>query len=116
MRYRKNAPVKVGERTVRPDVVFTRARLAVFIDGCFWHGCSQHGAMPKTNASYWGPKLQRNQERDRATDSLLLGNGWAVARFWEHDDPWKVAEWVATALQTLAQPVSPISSEVSRQR
>lgn len=76
----------------RPDVVFTKSRIAVFIDGCFWHSCPLHASAPKRNSSYWGPKLERNRQRDRATDSALREAGWQVLRFWEHEDPQGVAE------------------------
>jgi DNA mismatch endonuclease (patch repair protein) len=71
----------------RADIVFTRQRLAVFIDGCFWHGCPTHATTPATNVDYWIPKLRRNWERDRETDADLRAAGWTVARFWEHEDP-----------------------------
>jgi DNA mismatch endonuclease (patch repair protein) len=71
--------------------VFRRARVAVFVDGCFWHGCPDHFRPPRTNADYWGPKVERNRARDRDTDDRLLVEGWTVVRVWEH-------EAVATAL------------------
>lgn len=70
----------------KPDVVFTRARIAIFIDGCFWHSCPIHGTAPKANAGHWGPKLARNVERDRQTDQELAKLGWRILRFWEHED------------------------------
>lgn len=75
----------VGGKRVRPDIVFTRAKLAVFVDGCFWHCCPIHGRQPAKNTAYWSPKLQRNVERDRAQTALLENNGWTVLRFWEHE-------------------------------
>jgi DNA mismatch endonuclease (patch repair protein) len=69
----------------RPDFVFRQERLAVFVDGCFWHGCRQCGKRPATNVSYWTSKLQKNIERDRATDMALLRSGWRVLRLWEHE-------------------------------
>lgn len=69
----------------KPDIAFTRARLAVFIDGCFWHGCPQHGTSPRSNTDYWSTKLQRNRERDRAIDAELEADGWEVMRYWEHE-------------------------------
>lgn len=87
---------------LRADIVFTRLRVAVFIDGCFWHGCPQHATLPKTNSDYWLPKLERNIERDRATDALLRDAGWTVLRYWEHEAPADVAKAVATAIRTAA--------------
>ncbi|HEX9596451.1 MAG TPA: very short patch repair endonuclease, partial [Anaerolineales bacterium] len=69
----------------RPDFVFRRERLAVFVDGCFWHGCPIHGRKPDSNRDYWLPKLLRNQARDRAVSRELRRRGWTVLRFWEHD-------------------------------
>lgn len=83
----------------RPDIVFTRRRIAVFIDGCFWHGCPLHRTTPKQNADYWGPKLLRNVQRDRETDEALAAAGWTVMRFWEHENPVAVAETVIGVVQ-----------------
>lgn len=69
----------------RPDVVFTRARVAVFVDGCFWHGCPVHGTKPKSNTAYWTAKLARNKERDAEVAAALTGQGWLVMRYWDHD-------------------------------
>ena len=69
---------------VRPDIAFTARRVAVFVDGCFWHACPEHGGKPSVNQGYWGPKLQRNVERDRAADAALAAAGWQVVRVWEH--------------------------------
>lgn len=66
------------------DIVLTRARLAVFIDGCFWHGCPEHYQRPAINRDYWDSKLTRNHERDVETNALLAGRGWTVLRVWEH--------------------------------
>lgn len=68
-----------------PDLVFPRLRLAVFVDGCFWHGCPVHGTMPKTNTSFWLAKISRNRERDRQVDGSLKRLGWTVLRVWEHE-------------------------------
>jgi DNA mismatch endonuclease (patch repair protein) len=85
LRYRVNArPLPDLRRTA--DLVFRRARVAVFIDGCFWHQCPQHGSIPKLNEGYWAPKLARNVERDRETDDRLENAGWLVIRVWEHED------------------------------
>lgn len=69
----------------RPDLVFPRKRLVVFVDGCFWHCCPEHGAKPKTNAEFWNKKLARNVARDREVTGILREEGWTVLRVWEHE-------------------------------
>lgn len=69
----------------RPDFVFPARRLAVFVDGCFWHGCPRHGTMPKGNRSFWRAKITRNRERDREVGAELRRLGWKVLRVWEHE-------------------------------
>ncbi|MRH28429.1 DNA mismatch endonuclease Vsr [Microbacterium sp. SYP-A9085] len=97
LRYRTNfRPDRTLRRTA--DVVFTRRRVAVFIDGCFWHGCPTHLAMPRSHVEYWGPKIQRNRDRDQETNELLRAAGWTVLRFWEHEDPAEVADSIAAVL------------------
>lgn len=86
LRFRVDHPLP-GMPRRRGDVVFTRARLVVFVDGCFWHDCPAHGTRPATRARWWEDKLSRNVERDRETDAFLTSTGWTVLRFWEHDDP-----------------------------
>ena len=76
-------PVPEIRRTA--DVVFTRARIAVFIDGCFWHGCPDHHTVAKTNAEVWAAKVEGNRRRDRETNELLHERGWLVIRIWEHE-------------------------------
>ena len=84
-RYRKDYRLDLdGGRRVRPDIVFTARKIAVFIDGCFWHACPDHGSKPKNNEWYWSPKLVRNVERDRMNDAALMLAGWTVVRLWEH--------------------------------
>jgi DNA mismatch endonuclease (patch repair protein) len=85
---------------IRVDIVFPRPRLAVFVDGCFWHCCPEHGGRPKANAEYWTPKLARNVERDRQTDARLRSAGWTVLRIWEHVPPDRAANLVAEALHS----------------
>jgi DNA mismatch endonuclease (patch repair protein) len=70
---------------VRPDVVFTRKRVAVFVDGCFWHCCPEHGTHPSFNSAYWDTKLSRNIARDRLVDAALRREGWVSIRIWEHE-------------------------------
>ncbi len=101
LRFRKDLPLRLADRVVRPDVVFTRARLAVFLDGCFWHRCPEHGNVPRANGAYWGPKLDRNVARDRAVDDALAAAGWRVLRVWEHEDVADVAAAVAARLRLL---------------
>lgn len=86
LRFRKDLLVRAGGVKVHPDVVFTKARVAVFVDGCFWHGCPEHQVVPKSNRDYWVPKLRRNVERDRAAEDALAAEGWTVVRVWEHED------------------------------
>ena len=83
-RYRKDFRLDLPLRRVRPDIAFTSRKVAVFVDGCFWHACPDHGSKPKNNDWYWSPKLARNVERDRAADEALTRAGWTVVRLWEH--------------------------------
>ncbi|MFA4084539.1 very short patch repair endonuclease [Mycobacteroides salmoniphilum] len=85
LRYRVDASLP-GLPRRRADVLFTRARVAVFVDGCFWHGCPEHKTAPNINGAWWAAKLARNIERDRETDAHLSSLGWTVLRFWEHGD------------------------------
>lgn len=82
----------------RPDIVFAGARLAVFVDGCFWHACPQHGVLPKNNRDWWQAKLVANVERDRRKDENLGVLGWDVLHVWEHEKPIEAAERVAAAV------------------
>ncbi len=91
-RYRVDAPLPLSGMRRRADVLFSRARLAVFVDGCFWHGCPTHGTAPRANASWWSEKLARNRARDRDTDTRLREAGWTVIRVWEHEDAAVAAE------------------------
>lgn len=98
VRFRLGQQIVTGGRRVRPDIVFRRARVALFIDGCFWHGCPQHCRMPSSNVKYWNPKIERNRTRDQRNDEELRATGWTVVRVWEHDDPAAVVDVVTTAL------------------
>jgi DNA mismatch endonuclease (patch repair protein) len=96
MRYRVSArPLRALRRTA--DLVFWDANVAVFVDGCFWHGCPEHHAPPKTNASYWATTIRGNKSRDEDTTERLRGEGWAVLRFWSHEEPLSVATQIAKA-------------------
>lgn len=97
-RYRVDVrPVKEIRR--RADIVFGPARVAVFVDGCFWHCCPEHGSVPATNVDYWVPKLERNVERDEETNDLLKKEGWRVIRIWEHQDPVASARRIAKEVE-----------------
>ncbi|MEV5850337.1 very short patch repair endonuclease [Streptomyces sp. NPDC051985] len=98
LRYRVEYPVP-GMSRRRIDVAFTRAKVAVLIDGCFWHGCPQHATHPKANADWWRRKLDRNMARDRETTEHLIAEGWMVLRFWEHEAPGEVAVRVVAAVE-----------------
>ncbi|MFE7223585.1 very short patch repair endonuclease [Nocardioides sp. NPDC057577] len=84
----------------KADVVFTRAKVAVFIDGCYWHQCPDHSKPPSRNVDYWLPKLERNVSRDREFDKRLRESGWTVIRAWEHEDPASIANLVEAAVRT----------------
>ena len=79
---------------------FPRQRVAVYVDGCFWHGCPEHYVAPKTNVGYWAEKVADNVRRDRDTDALMEAAGWLVLRFWEHEDPETVAGAVLAAVES----------------
>lgn len=84
-RFRVDFPIPVKQgRSPKADIVFTRQKLAIFVDGCFWHGCAEHSKPPEQNSSYWGPKIARNIERDEETNTRLEAQGWRVVRVWEH--------------------------------
>lgn len=98
LRYRVDA-VLPGLPRRRADILFVRQRVAVFVDGCFWHGCPEHKTAPKSNAAWWAIKLARNVERDRDTDTHLADIGWRVLRIWEHEDPECAADRVEAAVR-----------------
>jgi DNA mismatch endonuclease (patch repair protein) len=102
-RYRKDYRLDLPLRRVRPDIAFTRRKVAVFVDGCFWHACPDHGSKPKSNQWYWSPKLARNVERDRAADDALVRAGWTVIRLWEHVP---LADAVALVVDAVGEPKS----------
>jgi DNA mismatch endonuclease, patch repair protein len=97
-RYRVNYQVPTRHRRTI-DIAFTRSHVAVFVDGCFWHGCPQHGVLPSSNRAWWDRKIQVTKARDRETTDILLQAGWLVLRFWEHEPADKMA---ATVVETLA--------------
>jgi len=98
LRYRiDRSPVPGGRG--RADIVFIRARVAVFIDGCFWHSCPLHGTRPKSNARWWATKLGENRRRDAQSSRELMGGGWKVIRVWEHEIPSTAAARIARAVR-----------------
>lgn len=98
LRFRKDLRLDLDAAKPRPDIVFTRPRVAVFVDGCFWHCCPEHGNAPTRNTGYWGPKLARNVERDREDDAALQAAGWTVVRIWEHATLEDAVQAVTSAL------------------
>jgi len=98
LRYRVDAPLP-GLPRRRADLLFPSKQVVVFVDGCFWHGCPEHGTQPKTNDEWWAQKLRRNAARDRETDENLKQQGWFVLRVWEHEDMVLAADQVESAVR-----------------
>ena len=106
LRYRVDRPV-LADRRRRVDLVFPGPKVAVFVDGCFWHRCPEHGNIPKANRDWWREKLNRNVARDRDTDAQLAAAGWSVVRIWEHElreDPVAAADRVEAVVRPSAGP------------
>lgn len=97
LRYRVAYPVP-GNRRRTIDIAFPTLRIAVFVDGCFWHGCPEHGTRPRSNESWWAVKLAANLARDQDTSARLAEQGWQVIRIWEHEEPDLAAQEVANAV------------------
>lgn len=103
LRYRvATRPIPSVPRTA--DLVFPRAKVAVFVDGCFWHGCPLHYRQPGSNVEYWVSKVDRNVRRDQEVDSILRDAGWTVVRIWEHEDPTAGADQVEQVIRTAKGP------------
>jgi DNA mismatch endonuclease, patch repair protein len=100
LRFRKDFRIDLPSMRVRPDVVFGRARVAVYCDGCFWHRCPMHATSPKANADYWRNKLAANVRRDREADYALAAAGWRVIRVWEHEDPIEAAKRIEAVVRS----------------
>lgn len=98
LRYRIQVPVSTKPRRVA-DITFGGPRVAVFVDGCFWHGCPEHATWPKQNADFWRAKIAANQERDRDTDARLRAEGWEVVRIWAHEKPHDAASRIAEVVR-----------------
>jgi DNA mismatch endonuclease (patch repair protein) len=97
LRYRVDWPIP-GLRRRRADVAFPRWRIAIFVDGCFWHSCPEHRTAPKNNSTWWTSKLEGNVLRDRETDEHLRALGWLVLRCWEHEPSTDVARKVVATV------------------
>ena len=95
-----------GRLRIRPDFVFRQERVALFVDGCFWHGCPLHSSRPRQNAEFWEAKLKANRERDKRQTRALKAAGWTVLRYWEHElrEPVSVSRRVARALKCFRTP------------
>jgi DNA mismatch endonuclease (patch repair protein) len=98
LRYRVDVAPIPGLRR-RADLIFTRAKVAVYVDGCFWHRCPIHATSPKANRDWWAEKLDANVRRDRDTDRRLLDGGWSVVRIWEHEDPIEAADRIEAVVR-----------------
>lgn len=90
----------------RADILFRRAKVAVFVDGCFWHGCPKHASWPATNSAFWRSKIIANRERDCDTNARLRARGWSVIRVWEHEDSEKAARRIACQVRLRLNPYS----------
>jgi DNA mismatch endonuclease (patch repair protein) len=100
-RYRVSHPVIAAGRRIRPDITFSAMRIAVFIDGCYWHGCPVHGTLPRSNAAYWSEKFARNRSRDERDSSALEAEGWTVLRYWEHEPPGAAAAAICARIEAV---------------
>lgn len=98
LRYRVDYRLGSGRSAPRPDIAFPRQKIAVFVDGCFWHQCPEHGVIPVTNRDFWEPKLLANVERDQRQTAGLEREGWLVIRVWEHEAPEEAAERIRQAV------------------
>lgn len=99
LRYRLHLPLLTKPRRIA-DIVFPRARVAIFVDGCFWHGCPSHASWPKSNAEFWREKIEANRARDADTDQRLSALGWKIIRVWEHEDASEAANRIAALVDT----------------
>lgn len=97
-RFRKDHPIRIAGKLIRPDITFTKHRVAVFVDGCFWHSCPEHGRKPSVNGAYWSPKLEGNVRRDHDQTAALASAGWMVMRFWEHEEQSEIIAAITHAL------------------
>lgn len=101
LRFRKNVRLDLPTGRARPDIVFSKLKLAVFVDGCFWHGCVVHRTLPRGNAEFWRAKIGATRRRDEDQRHLLMNAGWTVLRIWEHDVPHPAAALVIAEVERL---------------
>lgn len=99
LRFRKDLPIHAGDVGTRPDIVFPRALVAVMLDGCFWHGCSEHRSLPKRNAVFWQEKIRHTIQRDQRVERALTDAGWRVLRIWEHESISDAADCIELAVR-----------------
>ncbi len=109
LRYRVDLQV-IKNSLTRPDIVFRRTRVAIYVDGCFWHGCPEHGTSPRRNSSYWHNKIAENRARDAKHTAALLAAGWAVARIWEHEPVTRAAAQIRSMVQQRSADAQPEST------
>ncbi len=107
LRFYVDKSVRPNGRSVRADIVFPRLKVAVFVDGCFWHGCPDHGRHPQSNAEYWVWKLKQNRDRDARVTAVLRSEGWDVLRIWEHVPTEEAADQVELALNIRRDLIKP---------
>jgi DNA mismatch endonuclease (patch repair protein) len=110
--YRLGLRFRIHKRVIKElsrtaDIIFSRAKVAVFVDGCFWHGCSLHGTIPKTNRKWWFEKIDTNRQRDSDTVMRLDLVGWKAVRIWEHEDPDVAALKIAAIIQRQQEKTQP---------
>lgn len=99
LRFRTTASIRLeGSRPIHPDIIFTRWRIAIFVDGCYWHGCPDYATQPRANAAYWSAKLTSNRERDVRQTAALEAAGWSVLRAWEHEPVAAAADRIASLM------------------
>jgi DNA mismatch endonuclease, patch repair protein len=107
LRFRKDMLLRTVDVRTTADIVFPRHRFAIFIDGCFWHQCPEHGHVPRANPGYWERKLARTVERDLRVTKRLSDAGWTVLRIWEHVPPERAAAQIAATLEAITQVSEP---------
>jgi DNA mismatch endonuclease (patch repair protein) len=112
LRYRVHVR-PISEVRREADVVFRRVRVAVFVDGCFWHGCPDHASWPKANSAWWRDKIETNRARDRDTDARLAEAGWLALRVWEHEPPQDAAQRIASVIRNRMATPGPAAAAVS---